>query len=356
MKRFLSAVCLSFVQLAVFGAVPEFTFDRTVHDFGDITVSDGPQSCTFTITNTGVEELFILSVVSSCGCTNVSWTRESIPAGGCGEIKATYSNEDGPYPFDKTLSVYLSGTKKPVILHIRGSVHSKRLPLSQTYPAHIGKIGLRGLEEKVGNMDQGQTRSSEFMVANISRNPVTLGWADVSAQLTLPGGTVTIEPGETARVVFSLRSDRTLWGKNTYYATPVVDGKPQDTKVTFWAITRESFASLTESQRKVAPAADFSEGSVEYRIDYPAGTEYPSFFLKNPGKSTLKIYRVQPDNERISVLEAPETLAPGKGAVLKFSVDLSGLGKDSENLYVVSIYTNSPGEPVVHLYINAIIL
>ena len=100
-------------------------FDKTVHDFGTFTVKDGPQQCVFTVTNRGKEPLTILSAVSSCGCTDVRWTRSDIAPGESGTVLASYSNEDGPYPFDKTVTVYLSGIKKPVILHLRGVVTKK---------------------------------------------------------------------------------------------------------------------------------------------------------------------------------------------------------------------------------------
>jgi hypothetical protein len=97
-------------------------FDRTVHDFGVISKDAGPQNCQFTVTNTGEEPLTILSAISSCGCTNVKWTRKTLEKGEKGTIEATYTNEDGPYPFDKTITVYLSDIRKPVVLHLRGVV------------------------------------------------------------------------------------------------------------------------------------------------------------------------------------------------------------------------------------------
>ena len=97
-------------------------FDRTVHDFGTISQADGPQHCVFTVTNTGDEPLTILSAITSCGCTNVKWTRSSLEKGQKGTLEVTYSNEDGPFPFDKTVTVYLTDRKKPVILHLRGVV------------------------------------------------------------------------------------------------------------------------------------------------------------------------------------------------------------------------------------------
>lgn len=106
-------------------ATPAAHFDRTVHDFGEVLLKDGPQSCVFTLLNEGGDPVNILAVIPSCGCTDVKWTRESIPAGGKGTVSVIYANDDGPYPFDKTLTVYLSDIKKPVILHIRGVAKNK---------------------------------------------------------------------------------------------------------------------------------------------------------------------------------------------------------------------------------------
>lgn len=107
--------------LAALLAVP-VQFDKTVHDFGEITTKAGKQTCTFTLTNDSDDDLSILVVVPSCGCTDVVWTRETIGPGKTGKITATYSNDEGVGTFDKTLTVYTSAQKKPIILHLKGSV------------------------------------------------------------------------------------------------------------------------------------------------------------------------------------------------------------------------------------------
>jgi len=111
-----------FLSLALSGTA---VFDKLVHDFGKVSQKDGPLSCSFTFSNNSSEPVSILAVVSTCGCTDVSWTTEAIAPGGKGAVKATYSNDEGPYPFDKVLRVYVSSQKKPIILHIKGEVSKK---------------------------------------------------------------------------------------------------------------------------------------------------------------------------------------------------------------------------------------
>lgn len=127
----IAAVLFLFLALGV-ARVPAQTvfggrasFDKTVHDFGKIAVSDGPVSCTFTVTNVSDADLCIYAVITTCGCTDVKWTRQSIHPGGNGTIDVTFTNDEGPYPFDKTVKVYISDEKKPLTLHLRGEVVKK---------------------------------------------------------------------------------------------------------------------------------------------------------------------------------------------------------------------------------------
>ena len=59
-------------------------------------------------------------------CTEVNWPREDIEPGKSGIITVNYSNDEGAYTFDKRISVYTSAQSKPEILHIKGTVVSKK--------------------------------------------------------------------------------------------------------------------------------------------------------------------------------------------------------------------------------------
>ena len=85
-------------------------------------MKDGALECSFTVTNIGEEPMYILTVVSTCSCTGIEWTQTEIKPGESGTIKASYNNQDGPYPFDKTIKVYFSNYNKPVALHLKGVV------------------------------------------------------------------------------------------------------------------------------------------------------------------------------------------------------------------------------------------
>ena len=141
----------------VFGGIVRL--DRTIHDFGDIMVSDGPVTAIFKAENVSSAPMVIYNVVSSCGCTDVEWTRQPLKPGETGSIKATYKNDEGGYPFDKTLTVYFSGVKQPVILHLRGESHTKKVSLNEMYPAKFGNLDSSPWTSRAATSPRGSRRA-----------------------------------------------------------------------------------------------------------------------------------------------------------------------------------------------------
>jgi hypothetical protein len=97
-----------------------FKWDEQTFDFGKI-VKGKPVTHEFEFTNTGSAPLIIMGVKPSCGCTTPEWTKEPIPAGGSGFIKATY-NTSALGAFNKTITVTSNADGNPVILTIKGEV------------------------------------------------------------------------------------------------------------------------------------------------------------------------------------------------------------------------------------------
>ena len=328
-------------------------FDKTVHDFGDVSITDGPLSCTFTVKNIGKEPIAIFEVVTSCGCTDTRWTREPIQPGKTGTISATYKNEDGPLPFDKTLTVYIAGLKKPVILRLRGVVHEKKVALSELFGVHkLGAFGMKTLEYKAGNVSQGESVSETAQVANLGKTPLSVSFTDVSPQLTLHVEPSPIPAGSTATLHFTVRADRSLWGWNDYHATPVVGGR-KGKPITVRAFSKENFESWNEEQRKASAQPVFDESSVSFDI-VPAGKKVEAVFsFTNKGKSPLHIYSIDADNDALSFRLPADTPAGKKGSI-PVTLDTSSLEK-GETVIMLTLTTNCPTRPMVNLFLVGVI-
>ncbi len=97
-----------------------FNWAATSFDFGKIEKGVAVTH-EFTFTNTGSEALIISSVQASCGCTVAEYTKDPIPAGEQGFVKATY-NAAKPGVFSKTVTINANTEDTVVLLTIKGEV------------------------------------------------------------------------------------------------------------------------------------------------------------------------------------------------------------------------------------------
>ncbi len=329
-------------------------WDKTIHDFGDVSVSDGPLSCTFTLTNKGEEPVVIYEVVASCGCTNVSWSKNTIKTGETGTVTVTYKNEDGPYPFEKNVSCYITGQTRPVILRLRGVVHDKKKSLEELYGAgKIGKFGLKSRELKLGTVKQGLSASEAVQVANLGKKPLRIEWKDVSEGLSISVSPNPIPAGGIATLSYSYTPKEGIYGLQTLSASPIIDGKADGTTLEIDAHVRENFDGLDEPRRKNAPVPVFETSTLDLGFIDGKGSIELVFKCTNKGKSPFHIYKVDSRTDGVSVISAPDVQAGGKG-VLKLRLDSSKLPK-GENVINIILTTNAPLRPVLNLFATAVI-
>ena len=352
MRKFFAILMLSLAVASGLRAQTDFggvvRLDRTIHDFGDVTLKDGPLKCSFTITNISGTDLTVTSVVSSCGCTGVKWTREALSPGASGKIEATYSNDEGAYPFDKTLTVYVTAMRRPVILHLRGVVHDRKKPLAEMFPVRIGQFGLKSADINAGTLSQGETRSGTFTVANLGKNPASISFKDVSDGLVLVSDGP-VAPGSTGKIRYTVSADRSRWGRNEYGASLVSSGKVQG-RVSVAAATKENFSGWDKARRDAAASPYFDSSTWSFDPVGIGARFVASFRLANKGKSDLVIYKMETDNAAVRIPDLPAPLPAGKKTELLFNVDTKGLPA-GEQLYMITLYTNAPLRPVINLFV-----
>ena len=369
-----------FSQTTVEGKV---TVDKSVHDFGDIYIDDGPVSCTYTFKNVSNKPVLLLSAVTSCGCTEADWTREPIQPGKTGTVSATYNNADGPYPFDKTVTVYISDVKKPVVLHLRGSAHESAKPITDTYPVRIGNLGLKDLKFKAGNLVQGNKKSGSLTVANVGTSPLNVTFQDVDKNLKVEIYPNPIPAKSTAEITWTISASRYRYGKNWYYFTPVLDGKvyksvgklPVEEKpageehyysepneklqiggsaVAFWAVTKANFLGWPEELKEEQGSNPvFTKSTLSYGKVKSGEKVTLTFNYTNKGKGECKMHKLDADCHNVTVLEMNDTPAGNKGTIA-VELDTKGMPK-GENIIALELFTNSPYRPVISLQLTGTI-
>lgn len=350
LKYFLLAAVLAgaTLQSAAQTKVGNAEFDALTHDFGDILLGSGAVSWTFSVKNVGSAPLAIYSVTTTCGCTAVEWTKEPLKSGAVGKISVSYSNDEGPYPFDKPLSVYLSGSSKPVTLRIRGVCRQKELSLEESHPLRMGVLGVKSADVNGGETEQGRPQSGVISVANLSSSTVELSVANVSEGLSVKGA-CKMKKRSSANLEWTVTPDRRHWGRNSYGFDLLANGKKAG-RINVSVSTKENFSSLSKEERARGPRPMFTASSYTFKR-VKAGTPIKAVFnMKNGGKEVLRIYKVDSDSPKLSCPSIPE-LAPGAGQSIEMNLDTSGM-PSGEVLIIVSLTTNSPLRPVVNLFVT----
>ena len=106
------------------GPLPALEFQTTDHDFGTINEGDVVEY-TYTFKNSGAAPLIIQGAQGSCGCTVPDWTKEPIPVGGSGYVKAKFDSNGKTNIQNKTVTVTANTWPKQTVLRFKAMVTAK---------------------------------------------------------------------------------------------------------------------------------------------------------------------------------------------------------------------------------------
>lgn len=106
------------------GPLPVMQFETTEHDFGTIKEGDIVEHV-YKIKNTGEAPLIIQSAQPSCGCTVPDFSKDPIPAGGEGYVKAKFDSNGKPNAQNKSITVTANTWPKQTTLRFKAMVLPK---------------------------------------------------------------------------------------------------------------------------------------------------------------------------------------------------------------------------------------
>ena len=365
MKRFVVFLSVFFSCLAAVSAQEYYKeadvirFDKKIHDFGDVLIAEGPVSCLFTFTNIGTQPIVIHNVISSCGCTTPEWTKEPVRPGATGTIQATFSNDQGPYPFEKTLTVYVgvgaSSLERPVVLRLRGVSHEQKKDLDEIFTTKIGPLGLRKVQTSIGYIDQGVVKSDQMQVANLSKGELTVETATAT-----PGLTVTVTPNpiparSMARlnyVVDPARMEKTAWGKQKFDVSFRLNGKEYSDKMTVTGVIKDHFDDMTKAQVEQAGVPVIDRSYYEFGEVKKGASVTATYSIRNKGKNPLVIHHIEGQGTAEILTQLPLTVKPGGKADVKARLNTGSLDYTGEVIEVLTVITNAPSKPILNLFIT----
>ena len=365
MKKLLIIISLILSQFCVYQMVAKepqvmldeskvISFDKKIHDFGEVMISDGPVKCTFTFTNISDSPIVVHNIISSCGCTTPQWTRSPVKPGGKGKVDVVFNNDQGPFPFDKTLTLYVSGVGRPVVLRIRGIAYEKSKNVDELFTGRIGQMGINKSAVSLRNIEQGVLKQDEIDIANLSSSPLKVETREVSRGLLLTVYPNPIPPKSMAKLTYTV--DPTLmpkrsWGKQTFTGRFVLNGKKQPEEFTVSAVIVDNFRDMNAKQIKNAPLPIVEKPYYSFGTAVKGTVLDISYKIKNKGKSELLIHTVESEKSGLSQIgPTPLRIKAGESATLKLKFDTRE--HSGEMINILTLITNSPSDPMVNIFIT----
>ena len=324
-------------------------FSTRTHNFGKISVSEGPKHCTFEFKNTSGKPIVINNVISSCGCTEPKWPKKPIMPGEEGKIEVTYLNDQGPYPFDKSITVYTSASTKPVILRISGLAYENERSMKEMFPVQLGLLAVKNNVIRGGQINQGNTKRGNFTIANLTGKDVKLAWGKMSPglELSLPEGGI-VKGNSIADIEWKIDTrNKENWGNTKYSAEVLYNGTKAPVAIEVEAMIVDNFQSLTKEEKNKASMVLAEKSSYNFGTVKKGSTVTATFNLRNTGHSPLVIHKVEhPADIKVNV---PASIPAGG----KFTLEAKTTSpvKKDEVIYTITLITNSPNRPLVNLFI-----
>lgn len=125
MKRILSTLAVFIIFIATAAAQAVIKFDNTSYNFGKFE-EEKVQTTSFSFTNTGDQPLVVQQVLTACGCTTPSYTKNPVKPGEKGVIKVSYNGKgkNAGY-FKKMITVRTNASNSIVRIYIEGEMTKK---------------------------------------------------------------------------------------------------------------------------------------------------------------------------------------------------------------------------------------
>ena len=357
MKRILFAFSILCSAVSAAFAQPKISFEKKVQELGHV-LWRNPLPITYRFTNTGNKPLVISKVYSSCGCTQVDWTKTPIPAGGKGVITATFDAEVIGH-FYKEIGIYSNASDMPVYVEFNGEVTCDAKNYSFTHPVAFDAIRLDKDELEFGNVNKGDAPEITLLVANTSSKPYQPVLMHLPPYLSAEATPDTLGRGKNGVIKVTLHTDKLpkfgITRSSVYLSRFSGDKVGADNEIPVSAILLPDFSGLTAQQKQNPPKVSLSSTLLEFADLRPNQRKSQHVIITNTGKSDLVIQDMQVFNIALAVGLKKTVLKPGESTKMKITVLTENLPRVKGSPRVLMI-TNDPEHPSVTIRVKAYLL
>lgn len=328
---------------------PAIKFEENEHNFGKFKEELGPQTTSFEFTNTGSSPLVLTKVTSSCGCTTPGWTKQPVPPGGKGYVKATFNPRNMRGRFNKSVIVYTNGQPNMVVLRITGEVIPRVPTVTEMYPYHVGGVRLRTNHLSFAQVPNNNKRIRVVEVINTSNEPQRITFENVPEHVSLNVKPEVLKAGEKGVIEGTYDAGKKNdWGFVVDRFRILVNGEhvPNNYFLTSATIT-EDFTGMSKEELANAAKIEFESMEFNFGTMRQNASVTHEFSFTNEGKQDLVIRKVRSSCGCTAVKPAKSVLKPGESSTIKAT--FSSGARKGKQYKTITITTNDPKRPQITL-------
>ena len=328
-------------------------FEKTTYDFETIKEEQGKATAKFVFVNVGQEDLKIVNVTTSCGCTASEYTKHPVKPGEKGFVSAIYHTAHRPGPFRKSITVTINDPDHPnVILFIKGKVTPKAKTKADLYPTSIGNLKLMSNHLAFNQMKLTEVRTDSMKVYNNWGHPMDISFPNLPEHLSVKMVPKTLPAHTEGYIIVTYNANK----KNDYglvydrVGLRTNDAQQAMKTLTVSAILSEDFSGLTKKQLKKAPKIVVDQTTYDFgKLKSGTIVKY-SFTIKNEGKKELIIRKVKASCGCTAT--QPETTHIKKGESTKINIEFNTRGRRGHQNKNITVITNDPVNPQIILNVR----
>lgn len=328
-------------------------FEKTTFDFATIKEEKGIVTGVFKFKNTGRQDIQILNVRPSCGCTTSEYTKEVVKPGGTGVVKATYDPAGRPGPFNKSIAVTTNDQNSPnITLFIKGNVLPKPKTKEELYPVVQGS--LRFMTNHLSfNLTNNESKVDTIKIYNAGTKKLELNLSKVPVYVAILSPVVVkLDPLAESRIIvkYDAAKRNEIGFSYDKFSFSSNDTAQVEKVVYLSANINEDFSKLTPEQLLNAPAISIENENYDFgKIKLGEVVDY-WFVIKNTGKSSLIIRKVKASCGCTAAQPEQTEIAPGQSTRIKASFNSAGrMGQQHKTITVI---TNDPKRSNITLSIK----
>lgn len=333
--------------------VEPLIFREKTYDFGEVAEDQGTADHEFAFTNNSGRPVRIVSVQASCGCTTPDWSRNVIPQGKTGFVKASFDPRGRPGYFSKSLTITTDFDANPVVLQVKGQVITADSRDAGDFPVAYGNLKFKTKAFSMGTLYINQVPAvRRFPVRN--DGPTVIRFLSVSKpayiRVDMPKVLAAQEKG-VITILYDARMKNQFGFASDNIQIMTDDPDNESISISVFATLEEFYATPTTEEAMKGPVLFVREQNIDLGRFRQTVSMDRVVFVRNSGKKDLLIKSIQGNCACISAQADRKVVKPGDSTSVTISFRPQTRGGTQQK--AITLYSNDPRNPVQRILVQA---